>query len=612
MINSVKQIIRAPLKLLILFFMIIINTILLVVGNTMLINSNKRLNDIEKSCITLATVQQNEDAIEVSSTFDGATKTYRNYKYPIYDSIIPTDILKFDSANYVLEPEKRPFYGAYMEEYKTSRNSTFSDDYTVIEFTPVTNCIPDHPVDVKVINVLSGELKVGSIISFCDHYNDCPQSLKTQKTYIATVLMKKNNHDNSGGVEWAAYSFAPYTTQRDKAGNIVTSNISAVTTSIEEVNDTFTNSNREKEWQNMCTSFKMLDKTIPVLPTNSLDMLSTFHSKQSSIVDGRKISKKEFSNGEKVCIISEDFAAANNLKVGDKIEIPLYFANYNESPGVLFGHDSRLNFSLLNANGDIYPVFSNHEYKIVGTYYSTKITSLNDTTEMGYDQIIIPSKSVKESDENNIVDYGVMSNETTSFIIPNGTIEKYQTNFSKLDKSSLLKITFDDMGYTQVKRNLENAQRSAFILCAAGIIVSAIIILAVLYFYVIKQKNQLAILRALGTGKRQCYFFILSGLLLWVIIGAFIGSGIGIGLTTINSSYQNNSYFSYEYSLLNYDKNNDNEMIKSGDDLHDSVIKISILTPVILISSILFICVIVIKQYLKEDVIQLLLENDVK
>ena len=83
MINSIKQMSRAPLKLIALFFMIIISAVLLVVGSTMLINSNKQLNDIEKSCITLATVQQNEDAIEVSSTFDGASKTYRNYKYPI-------------------------------------------------------------------------------------------------------------------------------------------------------------------------------------------------------------------------------------------------------------------------------------------------------------------------------------------------------------------------------------------------------------------------------------------------------------------------------------------------------------------------------------------------
>lgn len=612
MINSIKQMSRAPLKLIALFFMIIISAVLLVVGSTMLINSNKQLNDIEKSCITLATVQQNEDAIEVSSTFDGASKTYRNYKYPIYDSIIPTDILKFDSANYLLEPEKRPFYGAYMEEYNTSRNSTFSDDYTVIEFTPVTNCVPDHPVDVEVTNVLSGELEVGSIISFCDHYNDNPQSLQVQKTYIATVLMKDNNHDDSGGIEWAAYDFAPFTTQHDKNGNLVASDISTVTASIEEVNETFINSNRKEKWQNMCTSFKMLDKTIPVLPTNNLDLLPTFHLKQSSIVDGRKISKKEFDNGEKVCIVSKDFATANNLKIGDEIEMPLYFANYNESPGILFGHDSRLNFSLLNANGDIYPVFSNHKYKIVGIYYTTKVTSINDTTEMGYDQIIIPSKSVKESDKNNIADYGVMSNETTSFIIPNGTIEEYQNNFSKLDKSSLLKITFDDMGYTQMKHNLENAKESAYILCAAGIIVTMIIILMVLYFYVIKQKRQIAILRALGTSKRQCYLFILSGLVLWVIMGSIIGSAIGFGLTTTNDSYQNNSYFSYEYSLLNYDENNENEIIKPGDDLQPSLVKISILTPVILTGSILFVCLIATNKYLKEDVMQLLLENEVK
>ena len=64
MINSIKQMSRAPLKSIALFFMIIISAVLLVVGSTMLINSNKQLNDIEKSCITLATVQQNEDAIE--------------------------------------------------------------------------------------------------------------------------------------------------------------------------------------------------------------------------------------------------------------------------------------------------------------------------------------------------------------------------------------------------------------------------------------------------------------------------------------------------------------------------------------------------------------------
>lgn len=256
--------------------------------------------------------------------------------------------------------------------------------------------------------------------------------------------------------------------------------------------------------------------------------------------------------------------------------------------------------------------FSNHKYKIVGIYYTTKVTSINDTTEMGYDQIIIPSKSVKESDENNIADYGVMSNETTSFIIPNGTIEEYQNNFSKLDKSSLLKITFDDMGYTQMKHNLENAKESAYILCAAGIIVTMIIILMVLYFYVIKQKKQIAILRALGTSKRQCYLFILSGLVLWVIMGSIIGSAIGFGLTTTNDSYQNNSYFSYEYSLLNYDENNENEIIKPGDDLQPSLVKISILTPVILTGSILFVCLIATNKYLKEDVMQLLLENEVK
>lgn len=44
---------------------------------------------------------------------------------------------------------------------------------------------------------------------------------------------------------------------------------------------------------------------------------------------------------------------------------------------------------------------------------------------MGFNEIIIPANSVKNSDKGNIVDYGPMTGSTASFQIANGTIPEY-------------------------------------------------------------------------------------------------------------------------------------------------------------------------------------------
>ena len=72
-------------------------------------------------------------------------------------------------------------------------------------------------------------------------------------------------------------------------------------------------------------------------------------------------------------------------------------------------------------------MFAEEEYEIVGMYQYQNISGnvAAEATEAVADQIIIPTKSVKESDENNIVSVGPMRNAGNFFQMSNGTADVY-------------------------------------------------------------------------------------------------------------------------------------------------------------------------------------------
>jgi hypothetical protein len=50
--------------------------------------------------------------------------------------------------------------------------------------------------------------------------------------------------------------------------------------------------------------------------------------------------------------------------------------------------------------------------------------------------VIIPSKSIEHSDSNNIQAFGPMKSNTTSFQIPNGSVEELYEKLGKLGMTS--------------------------------------------------------------------------------------------------------------------------------------------------------------------------------
>lgn len=537
------------------------STALLVLGIHLWSDTTQKLNAMEKAFTTIATVKQKEDSMETYNEWNAALQMYSHTNYPLYNNILSESVLQFKGANYLNGPEKRPYYGAIMPGYNLmSEEAGFQDRYFIIEFSPVEDCIPNKPVLVNIEKVLSGKLYGSNQLWYCDHYTENPKPLHAGKTYIASLSILQNTHANTQTdtqIECVPGVSSPvFSSQYDKTGKKLDSKLNlSELPACEEVTDDFYQSGRGRYWLNLIETNQQIDETIPVLPTESIDLLPTFHKDEATIVKGREITEKEFQNGEAVCLITSDFAQSNELTVGDTISLPLYFANYGLEPSWSFGYRwGGINFSLLNAQGELYPVFWKAKYKIVGTYrYSGgKSGGPSGRTEMARNMVIIPSKSVRASDENNIVDFGPMLETTTSFQIPNGSIAKFQAAFNKaVPESSLLEITYDDNGYEQISGDLKSTRNIAVLLGAIGFFSTLAIFMLLLYFFVVKQKKRTAIERSLGMSRRQCRLSIISGIMVLTVLattaGSF-GSSVLMGqMTTIEEA--NQTSYSSMYSI---------------------------------------------------------------
>jgi ABC-type antimicrobial peptide transport system permease subunit len=533
MINSIKQLFRTPFKVILFFLLAAMGTALLVLGIHLWSDTTRKLNAMEDAFTTIATVTQKEDSMETYSLWDAALQMYSHSDYPVYNRIIPESVLQFEGANYLKDPKKRPYYGAYMPDYKELPEKTgLSDRFLIIEFSPVEDCIPDQPVLVNIVKVLSGETYGSDQLWYCDHFTENPAPLYAGKTYISSISIFENTHTEAQigtQIEFAPLGTTISSSQFDKTGVKLESELNLrEQVSCEEVTEDFYQTGRGRYWLNYIETLRQADETIPVLPTESLELLPAYHAGEAVIVDGREITEDEFQNGEAVCLITTEFAQSNNLNVGDVISLPLYFANYSTDPSYLFGYRwGGLDFSLLNAKGELYPVFWEAGYEIVGIYrYSGgQAGGLLGRTEMARDMVIIPSKSVRASDENNIVDFGPMLDTTTSFQIPNGTIAEFEAAFTKaVPESSLLEITYDDNGYEQISGDLKSARNIAVLLGAIGLFSTLAILMLLLYFFVVKQKKRTAIERSLGLSKRQCRISIISGIMFLTVLATTAGS----------------------------------------------------------------------------------------
>ena len=530
MLKSLKQLLRTPVKAVLFFLLMAAATALLVLGANLWAQTQAQMDAVEKQFTTLGTVEQKPNRTQMRTGWNAADGAYYSEAEPVYDSVISADVLDFDGANYLKAPEKRLYYLADLQGFAVRDGGT-ALFYPVVEFTPAETAVPDHPIKVYVQRFLYPEAENQNNeyeIYVCDHWTENPAPLEAGKTYVAYTNVIVNHHENAkSSIEYALIA-AERSTQCDAGGNLLVSD--RQTRTFDEVTAGFYETERGQYWLELSKALSMWDTTAPVLPVTDTALLPSFHDRTVYVREGR----------------------------------PFYGVNEKDSPHRTFGDGSGLRtFSLLNAQNRAYTPFWTAKYEIIGTYYSVGTYGKPaGSIEMALNLFLIPANSVKADFAGNIVDSGPMQRATTSFQIPNGTIDDYIAAYNRNVPAEVrenLEITFDDNGYSQIIGGLLNMRYVAIVLFAAGLLSALAILVLLLYFFIVKQKKRTAIERSLGMSKNQCRVSLVSGVVVLsavaVILGTVCSSVLFDKVQTLDLTGQNEHTFSTEYSLWARDEN---------------------------------------------------------
>ncbi|MEA4914737.1 MAG: FtsX-like permease family protein [Christensenella sp.] len=562
--NSIRQILRTPLRSGLFLVLVSLSASLLTLGVALYMIGEANIKRLEEVFVTIGLVSQTPDRHETVSYWDAEKKKYTSYSASVYDKYIAPDVLFFDGADYIIPPKHRAYYGAYDPNLKYPDNSYIRliaqtrTRYPIVVVTPIEDCVPDHPVPLKLLRELYGiqgiaGRKIGDweTVLFCDHDNPAPSTLYAGKTYVMALELRPSHREwmeTHTGVDALFGEYAPrsyhnsyvVSTQYTPEGVLIPDE-KPLDNGYQEVMVDFFESPDGQRWLELAKSMDMAEHTYPVIPTDNTQLLMSFYVGNSSIVDGRDISAEEYQQGQTVCLISQQFAELNGYAVGDTLPVSLYYADYYDSAsrdfppdGLPVGNPNHL----LNAQGKCYDIFDQDNYTIVGIYNEINQVSYSEGYDMAGYGVVVPAASVKNSDANNILDYGPMKGFNTVFQIPNGSVERYLEKWNAIAGTgdgdgigSHIEISIYDKGYTQIKEGLSQINQVAVALLVSGLLVTILILLFFCNLFIGKQKRRTAIERSLGMGKRSCTISLLAGVLAIVTTGSIVGSGAGYALS---------------------------------------------------------------------------------
>ena len=525
--NSMRQFFRMKGRAVLFLLLLIFASGLCSVGRGFLIMNQAKMEAYEDSFMTIGTVEQKADQIRERMIWDAEDQNYHIYNTSVYNSYVPLSALNFEGADYLSGPEQRCFYGSYMPEYEMyDMGMSLSE---IVEGSPVEDVVPDHPIAFRITRVLIGQggIREGHVISFCDHYNPEPEKLYADKTYVMSLIYSPGHEDQKAFEEDYPSEYIPFpvlgSTQVDVEGNKVSDEVDDEHF-CDEVTEGFYDSPIGRRWLNIIATWDNLRHTFPVTGTNDIYLMMAFYNGNAYISQGREFTEEEYARGDRVCLVSDVFAQREGLAIGDELSLALQYANYRRTAGRAFSTNTAAAFTLINAKGEIYPIFEEGNYKIVGMYGGQ--TGLRDEYGLGYNEIIIPSRSVKNSDADNILESGPMMGSNTSFRIANGTIDEYMEKWNRLQIPNV-EITFYDRGYSELEANINNMKYMARLLIVMGVSMVLMVLGYFSWLFILKQKERTAVERCLGFRKWHSFVSLFYGIFLLILVGSVCGSVAG-------------------------------------------------------------------------------------
>ncbi len=528
-LGSLRQLFRTPVKTVFFFVLLTLTVAFFMLGFNMWSIAQSNISRLEGIFMTVGTVEQKATSLRTSQTWDAEKKKYFYNKYSVQGEPIPLSVLDFPGANYIRGPEQRPFYCAYDPSYivltDISVKGALDEDFIIAEIQFFEDCETGDPVPARITKLLMGIPTLqDTMFLFCNHNEEKTYKLYADKTYIVGLWNGIPHEGNEAYNEFIPWNVNYY----EPGGDSVP---------WDEVTEGFYDTPKGKAWLNFIFEQKeAVRHTIPVVPTNYTKLIMPFYMGDARIIEGRDITDEEYANGEHVCLIQRGFAQKNGLSVGDTLPLPLVSSGYYSSKGAFYDGETGTSGDLIGDSEGLFPPFDNDTYSIVGIY-DVAATSANTSYALGGNAVIIPSKSVTNTDPNIYPDS--MMDYSTTFQIPNGTIDKFMASW-KAQSVDDIEITLYDKGYSKIMAGLSEMRNIAALMFIVGAVTTLFTIVLFCHLFITKQRRRTAIERSLGLSKARCTLSMLVGVLV-IVIPAFIIGGLLSSTVTAAAAPQINS-----------------------------------------------------------------------
>ena len=277
------------------------------------------------------------------------------------------------------------------------------------------------------------------------------------------------------------------------------------------------------EWKAALERDAVNQHTFPVLGVDDLGYVAQFAREESQIIEGRDFTEEELESGARVCIISQEVAAANGLTVGDSIHPNFFNADENLPYNALLSK----NKGIINPSSAFYfsttPLLGETEYIIVGIYRSNEPWAYVTAAENHYaftpNTIFVPKASVTAQ---------MQYNEFLQFqtvVLHNGRMDDFAALMNRAGYAGAYLLS--DQGYSVIAGNFSDYEAQSKQVVQICVAAYAIISLLYLLLYPGSQRKTMRLMQNLGVPGRQrrAHVFVSSVVLLIpaAVIGAVAG-----------------------------------------------------------------------------------------
>ncbi len=473
--NSIKNILRTPVKTVLFALLIAAVTAFLYLGVNTWATSAAMLRDCEENYTTIVTMEYLEDY--------GSNKGSKSEAMLADVAAIDFDAIAANENVLLWQPSDVGMGSAVNLVYND--NTSEYSDYCVLIVTGLRQFAEDSPYHGKVVEVLysSRPYEAGRNLFLENRPGDFEFLPDPNATYVMIV---KNNRTGANGLTVELTPFYSWIAQQAGVNCAEIKPFYQIESAEALLKD------ENNIYKAIAEYYSAMNNALMICRAQELGDLEEFNQNYLYPVSGRLFTREEVDEGAKVCVISQTLAYNRDLEVGDVLTVQL---PDDENATVYAWGDKMSRYE---------------DYTIVGivNYHSDY-----------HRNIYIPASTHSARPVRYLYDLGQAT-------IKNGTADSFLSSIEHLLPERTF-IAVYDQGYQATADALKVIRSAAITLSVIAFLVTLTVLSFFAYLFTDRQRDAIEIMRCFGAKKNEVRLYLMVGASLISLIAILVGILIG-------------------------------------------------------------------------------------